>query len=61
MIEEFFYVLDEAQLIVRGKKGEIVALKQENTQLKAQNAQLKQEKDHEVCLKGALIQRLNEQ
>lgn len=60
LIEEFFYVLDEAQLIVRGKKGEIVALKQENAQLKAKNAQLKQEKDHEVALKGALIQRLNE-
>jgi hypothetical protein len=35
-------------------------LKQENAQLKAQNAQLMQEKDHEVALKAALIQRVNE-
>ena len=35
-------------------------MKQENAQLKAQNAQLMQEKDHEVALKAALIQRVNE-
>jgi hypothetical protein len=60
LIEGFYYVMEEVLLIVRGRKGDIVALKQENAQLKAENAQLKQEKEHEVALKAALIQRVNE-